>query len=129
MYTEIVFITIRTRNPDIAAIKYSTVRESMAEDKSSTGSTDAVPFPTLTILYIPEEAESIIKEISQKYYNITVEDCKGFFHGGVQRYYRKVTIWSQGIDTLWFNAIVASVKELAKIEFLPIVTGGIMYSI
>ena len=81
MYTEIVFITIRTRNPDIAAIKYSTVRESMAEDKSSTGSTDAVPFPTLTILYIPEEAESIIKEISQKYYNITVEDCKGFFHG------------------------------------------------
>jgi hypothetical protein len=101
----------------------------MAEDTSSTASNNAIPFPTLTILYLPDEAESIIEEISQKYYNITVEDCKGFFHGGVQRSYKKVTIWSQGIDSLWFNAIIASIKELANVEFVPIVSGGIMYSI
>ena len=101
----------------------------MAEDTSSTASNNAIPFPTLTILYLPDEAESIIEEISQKYYNITVEDCKGFFHGGVQRLYKKITIWSQGIDSLWFNAIIANIKELANVEFVPIVSGGIMYSI
>jgi hypothetical protein len=60
---------------------------------------------------------------------MTVEDCKGFFHGGVSRPYRKVTIWSQGIDSLWFNAIIANVKDLANVEYVPIVSGGIMYSI
>lgn len=101
----------------------------MAEDTSSTASNNAIPFPTLTILYLPGEAAEIIEEISEKYSNMTVEDCKGFFHGGVQRGYKKVTIWSQGIDSLWFNAIIASIKELAKVEFVPIVSGGIMYSI
>jgi hypothetical protein len=101
----------------------------MAEDTSSTASNNTIPFPTLTILYLPTEAESVIEEISQKYYNITVEDCKGFFHGGVQRQYKKVTIWSQGIDSLWFNAIIASIKELASVEYVPIVSGGIMYSV
>ena len=100
----------------------------MAEDTSSRSS-NTIPFPTLTILYLPSEAESIIEEVRQKYFNITVEDCKGFFHGGVQRQYKKVTIWSQGIDSLWFNAIIAGVKELANVEFVPIVSGGIMYSI
>jgi hypothetical protein len=101
----------------------------MAEGKSSTASNNTIPFPTLTILYLPAEAETVIEEVSQKYYNITVEECKGFFHGGVQREYKKVTIWSQGIDSLWFNAIIANVKELANVEFVPIVSGGIMYSI
>ena len=101
----------------------------MAEDTSSTASNNTIPFPPLTILYLPTEAESVIEEISQKYYNITVEDCKGFFHGGVQRQYKKVTIWSQGIDSLWFNAIIASIKELASVEYVPIVSGGIMYSV
>jgi hypothetical protein len=100
----------------------------MAEDTSSTAS-NTVPFPTLTILYLPAEAENVIDEISQKYCNITVEDCKGFFHGGVQKQYNKITIWSQGIDSLWFNAIIARIKELANVEFVPIVSGGIMYSI
>ena len=101
----------------------------MAEDTSSTASNNTIPFPTLNILYLPAEAESVIEEISQKYYNITVEDCKGFFHGGVQRQYKKVTIWSQGIDSLWFNAIIASIKDLANVEYVPIVSGGIMYSV
>ena len=43
----------------------------MAEDTSSTSS-NTIPFPTLTILYLPAEAESIIYEVSQKYCNITV---------------------------------------------------------
>lgn len=101
----------------------------MAEDTSSAASNNTIPFPTLTILYLPAESESVIEEISQKYYNITVEDCKGFFHGGMPRLYKKVTIWSQGIDSLWFNAIIASVKDLANVEYVPIVSGGIMYSI
>jgi hypothetical protein len=100
----------------------------MAEDTSSTSS-NTIPFPTLTILYLPAKAESIIHEVSQKYCNITVEDCKGYFHGGVQKDYKKITIWSQGIDSLWFNAIIARVKELSNVEFVPIVSGGIMYSI
>jgi hypothetical protein len=99
----------------------------MAEDTSSTASS-SIPFPTLTIIYLPAEAESIIEEISQKYNNITVEDCSGFFHGA-KKDYKKVTIWSQGIDSLWFNAIIATVKELSKVESVPIVTGGMMYSI
>jgi hypothetical protein len=100
----------------------------MANDTSSTAS-NSIPFPTLTILYLPAEAENIIEELSQKYFNISVEDCTGFFHGGIQKRYKKVTIWSQGIDSLWFNAIIARIKELASVEFVPIVSGGIMYSI
>lgn len=100
----------------------------MAENTSSTTS-NTIPFPTLTILYLPVEAENVIEEVSQKYYNITEEDCNGFFHGGMKRQYKKVTIWSQGIDSLWFNAIIARIKEIARVEFVPIVSGGIMYSV
>jgi hypothetical protein len=100
----------------------------MAENTSPSAS-NTIPFPTLTILYLPAEAESIIEEVSQKYYNITVEECHGFFHGGLRRKYNKITIWSQGIDSLWFNAIIARTKELAGVEFVPIVSGGIMYSV
>jgi len=100
----------------------------MAENTSSAAS-NTIPFPTLTILYLPAEAESIIDEVSQKYFNITVEECNGFFHGGLKRKYNKVTIWSQGIDSLWFNAIIARTKELAGVDFVPIVSGGIMYSV
>ncbi|HEU4824092.1 MAG TPA: hypothetical protein VFS97_11760 [Nitrososphaeraceae archaeon] len=101
----------------------------MAEDTSSASSSNAIPFPTLTILYLPSEASEIIGEMSQKYFNMTIEDCKGYFHGGVERQYRKVTIWSQGIDSLWFNAIIARVKELASVNSVPIVSGGVMYAI
>jgi hypothetical protein len=38
-----------------------------------------------------------------------------------------VTIWSQGIDSLWLNAVVARAKELAGVEFVTLVSGGIMY--
>jgi hypothetical protein len=101
----------------------------MAEDTSSAASSNAIPFPTLTILYLPSEASEIIEEMSQKYFNMTIEDCKGYFHGGVERQYRKVTIWSQGIDSLWFNAIIARIKELASVNSVPIVSGGVMYTI
>ena len=101
----------------------------MAEDTSSASSSNAIPFPTLTILYLPSEASEIIGEMSQKYRNMTIEDCKGYFHGGVERQYRKVTIWSQGIDSLWFNAIIARVKELSSVNSVPIVSGGVMYAI
>jgi hypothetical protein len=101
----------------------------MAEDTSSASSSNAIPFPTLTILYLPSEASEIIGEMSQKYFNMTIEDCKGYFHGGVERQYRKVTIWSQGIDSLWFNAIIARMKELASVNSVPIVSGGVMYAI
>jgi hypothetical protein len=101
----------------------------MAEDTSSASSSNAIPFPTLTILYLPSEASEIIGEMSQKYCNMTIEDCKGYFHGGVERQYRKVTIWSQGIDSLWFNAIIARVKELSSVNSVPIVSGGVMYAI
>jgi hypothetical protein len=101
----------------------------MAEDTSSASSSNAIPFPTLTILYLPSEASEIIGEMSQKYCNMTIEDCRGYFHGGVERQYRKVTIWSQGIDSLWFNAIMARVKELASVNSVPIVSGGVMYAI
>ncbi|HJU85715.1 MAG TPA: hypothetical protein VJ551_04450 [Nitrososphaeraceae archaeon] len=101
----------------------------MAEDTSSASSSNAIPFPTLTILYLPSEASELIGEMSQKYFNMTIEDCKGYFHGGVERQYRKVTIWSQGIDSLWFNAIIARIKELASVNSVPIVSGGVMYSI
>lgn len=100
----------------------------MAEDTSS-ASSNAIPFPTLTILYLPSEASEIIEEMSQKYCNMTIEDCKGYFHGGIERQYRKVTIWSQGIDSLWFNAIIARIKELASVNSVPIVSGGVMYAI
>ena len=101
----------------------------MAEDTSSAASYNAIPFPTLTILYLPSEAGEIIDEIRQKYSNMTTEDCKGYFHGGAERQYKKVTIWSQGIDSLWFNAIIARVKELADVNSVPIVSGGVMYAI
>jgi hypothetical protein len=101
----------------------------MAEDTSSASSSNAIPFPTLTILYLPSEASELIGEMSQKYFNMTIEDCKGYFHGGVERQYRKVTIWSQGIDSLWFNAIIARIKELASVKSVPIVSGGVMYAI
>jgi hypothetical protein len=102
----------------------------MANDTSpSSASTDTIPYPTLTILYLPAEAEPAIEEISQRYNNMTVEDCKGFFHQGKEKDYKKITIWSQGIDSLWFNAIIARIKELSRLESIPIVSGGIMYSI
>ena len=55
----------------------------MAEDISSTSS-NTIPFPTLTIVYLVNQAEQLIDEISQKYNNITVEDCNGFFNDGVK---------------------------------------------
>lgn len=109
--------------------KLPTRDEKMAEDTSSATPSNTIPFPTLTILYLPSEASEIIEEISQKYSNMTTEDCKGYFHGGVERQYWKVTIWSQGIDSLWFNAIIARVKDLASVNSVPIVSGGIMYAI
>ena len=102
----------------------------MANDaSSSSASADTIPYPTLTILYLPAEAKIAIEEISQKYNNMTVEDCKGFFHNGKEKDYKKITIWSQGIDSLWFNAIIARIKELSNLESIPIVSGGIMYSV
>ena len=109
--------------------KSPTSDEKLAEDTSSATSSNAIPFPTLTILYLPSEASEIIEEISQKYSNMTTERCKVFFHGGIERQYWKVTIWSQGIDSLWFNTIIAMVKELASVISVPIVSGGIMYAI
>ena len=97
----------------------------MLDDDPSLSSSAAVPFPTLTILYLPAEAKTVVEEMGQKYPNSTVEDCIGFFHG--QRHYKKVTIWSQGIDSLWLNAVVAMAKELAGVEFVTLVSGGIMY--
>ena len=99
----------------------------MSDDTSPSPSpTAAVPFPTLTILYLPSEAMAVVDEVSQKYPNSTVEECVGFFHGN-QKHYKKVTIWSQGIDSLWINAIVARTKELASVEFVTFVSGGMMY--
>lgn len=100
----------------------------MSDDISSpsTASNSTIPFPTLTILYLPIEAADIVHEVSQKYPNITVEDCIGFFHG-MQRQYKKITIWSQGIDSLWLNAIIARVKELADVKFVTLVSGGMMH--
>jgi hypothetical protein len=96
----------------------------MLDDDSSLSSSAAIPFPTLTILYLPAEAKT--EEVGQKYPNSTVEECIGFFHG-MQRHYKKITIWSQGIDSLWLNAVVARAKELAGVEFVTLVSGGIMY--
>ena len=96
----------------------------MANDaSSSSSSTDTIPYPTLKILYLPAEAEVDVEEISQKYNNMTVEDCKGFFHQGKEKDYKKITIWSQGIDSLWFNAIIARIKELSNLETNPIGSG------
>jgi hypothetical protein len=36
-------------------------------------------------------------------------------------------LWSQGIDSLWLNAIVARTKELAGVKFVTLVSGGMMY--
>ena len=101
----------------------------MTEDTSSAASSNAIPFPTLTILYLPSKASEIVEEISQKYCNMTAEDCKGYFDGGIERQYRKITIWSEGIDSLCINAIIARIKELAEVNSVPIVSGGIMYAI
>jgi hypothetical protein len=98
----------------------------MAEDTSPAESNSSVPFPTLTILYVPVEAADVIEDVSQKYPNMTVEDCSGFFHGK-QRQYKKITIWSQGIDSLWLDAVVARTKELAAVEFVTVVSGGMMH--
>jgi len=98
----------------------------MSEDTSAAEPNATIPFPTLTILYLPSEAAAVVDEISQKYSNSTVEDCVGFFHG-TQRNYKKVTIWSQGVDSLWLNAVVARIKELAGVEFVTLVSGGMMY--
>ncbi len=100
----------------------------MLEDSTSM-STDTVPFPTLTIIYLPAEASNLVEEISQKYNNITVEDCKGYFQKGKEGRYKKITIWSQGVDSLWFNAIIARIKEVANVDGVQIVSGGIMYSV
>ncbi len=108
--------------------KLSTNDIRLAEDTSS-ASSNAIPFPTLTILYLPSDAGEIIEEISRKYCNMTTEDCRGYFNGGIERQYRKVTIWSQGIDSLWFNAIIARIKEIAHVDSVPIVSGGVMYAI
>ena len=98
----------------------------MSEDTSAAEPNATIPFPTLTILYLPAEAAAVVDEVSQKYSNSTVEDCTGFFHG-TQRQYKKITIWSQGIDSLWLNAVVARIKELASVEFVTLVSGGMMY--
>lgn len=100
----------------------------MAEDTSSTAS-NTIPFPTLTIIYLVSRADAVVEEISQKYNNITIEECLGFFNEGVKQDYKKITIWSQGIDTLWFNAVIARIKEIGRVETVPIVSGGIMYSV
>ena len=95
----------------------------MAEEPQSAG---PIPFPTLTIVYVPDEAATIVEDVSQKYPNITIEDCIGFFHGKARRY-KKVTIWSQGIDSLWMDAVLAKTKELASVEFVTVVSGGMMH--
>jgi len=98
----------------------------MTEDTSTPPPAAAIPFPTLTILYLPSEAKEVVDEVSRKYPNSTVQDCVGFFHGS-QKHYKKVTIWSQGIDSLWLNAIVARTKERAGVEFVTLVSCGMMY--
>ena len=98
----------------------------MSGEDTSEAANTAIPFPTLTILYLPAEAAPLVEEVSQKYPNITIEDCAGFFHGS-QRQYKKITIWSQGIDSLWLNALIARTKELASVEFVTLVSGGMMY--
>lgn len=98
----------------------------MSDEASIPSPTPAIPFPTLTILYLPSEANEVVDEVSQKYPNSTVEECVGFFHGS-KKHYKKVTIWSQGIDSLWLNAIVARTKEHAGVEFVTLVSGGMMY--
>lgn len=98
----------------------------MSEDTSSAAPSEAIPFPTLTIIYLPVEAAAVVEDVSQKYPNMTVEDCTGFFHG-TGRQYKKVTIWSQGIDSLWMDAVIARTKELAAVEFVNVVSGGMMH--
>jgi hypothetical protein len=99
----------------------------VSEDISAASTT--IPHPTLTIIYLIDKAENIIEEISQKYNNITIEDCYGYFQNGSKNKYKKITIWSQGIDSLWFNAVIARIKEVSAVETVPIVSGGIMYSV
>ena len=53
----------------------------MEDGTSSTQNT--VPFPTLTILYLPMEAETIVAEIGQKYNNMTAEDLYWIFCRGI----------------------------------------------
>lgn len=96
----------------------------MSDDNSAASA--PVPFPTLTIVYLPAEAAAVVEDVSQRYPNITVEDCVGFFHGKERRY-KKVTIWSQGIDSLWMDAVIAKTKELAGVDFVNVVSGGMMH--
>jgi hypothetical protein len=46
----------------------------MLDDDPSLSSSAAIPFPTLTILYLPAEAKTVVEEMGQKYPNSTVED-------------------------------------------------------
>ena len=100
----------------------------MAEDISSTAS-NTIHFPTLTIVYLVSQAEGLIDEISQKYNNITVEYCNVFFNYGLKIDYNKITILIQGIYSLLFNSFIAMIKEIANVDSVPIVSGGIMYSV
>ena len=51
----------------------------MANDASSSStSTDTIPYPTLTILYLPSEAKLAVEEISQKYNKANSEIHKGY---------------------------------------------------
>ncbi len=38
-----------------------------------------------------------------------------------------MTVWSQGIDSLWMDAVLARTKELAGVEFVTVVSGGMMH--
>ena len=125
MYIHHFRLQIYFRNHDISPT-LAVIRYMLDNDDPSSSSSAAIPFPTLTILYLPAEAKTVVEEVGQKYPNSTVEECIGFFHG-MQRQYKKVTIWSQGIDSLWLNAVVARAKELAGVEFVTLVSGGIMY--
>ena len=100
----------------------------MAEDTSSTAS-NTIPFPTLTILYLPAQAEGHNRRSEPEIFEYNGRGLQRIFSQRGTREYKKVTIWSQGIDSLWFNAIIASIKERASVEFVPIVSGGVMYSV
>jgi hypothetical protein len=54
----------------------------MLDDDPSLSSSAAVPFPTLTILYLPAEAKTVVEEMGQKYPNSTVEHW--FFPRGAE---------------------------------------------
>ena len=101
---------------------------SESEHNDSAEGPSAIPFPTLTIFYLPQESLPLAEEIGEKYTNVTIEECTGYFHGAGKKYH-KVTVWSQGIDSLWINAIIARVKELSGYNSIALVSGGILYLI